>query len=432
VSYASKDREQVLVLVQQLQRQGVSFWFDRESIDASTLWFREIVEGIDKCKVVLLVASQHCFASENVVKELSLALKRKRPILPVYLEPVEVPATMEYQLTGLQHVDWFRGDLGENLSMILRALARIGVTVEQTDPAARAPAAPPALEQVLLRLGARSFSFDRPALRAEGVRRLSEGPLSLVVLQGLAGIGKTSLLAALGRELGREKFPHVLAVRLDGSAALEPGYLLEELNVFLTSLGRGLTPRQLTKQKPERVLETLAERLKDQSVLVLLDAVDDVDGGWLETVLRVLSAPPRLRIAATARARPAGLLPTQVMAVPPLSDAEAVAFVAEYRRLYELDVEPEDLIARLAPGIRTHPQALATVLALLGDFPLDLLLASGTLEKASTPRRLVEQVVAALDVPVRRTLAHEFGNTVRELFKVIMTPVHRTDGRRAV
>jgi TIR domain len=58
VSYASKDRGKVMELVQQLETRGVSIWVDRNAIDASTLWFQEIVDGMENCKAVLLVRRQ--------------------------------------------------------------------------------------------------------------------------------------------------------------------------------------------------------------------------------------------------------------------------------------------------------------------------------------------------------------------------------------
>jgi TolB-like protein/Tfp pilus assembly protein PilF len=62
-----------------------------------------------------------------VVKEVSLALDRKKHILPVNLEPVEVPVALRYPLAGIQHVDLFGPRAGENFDTVVRALARLGV-----------------------------------------------------------------------------------------------------------------------------------------------------------------------------------------------------------------------------------------------------------------------------------------------------------------
>ena len=57
---------------------------------------------------MLLSISPNSTESENVVKELALASERKKPIIPVYLEAAEIPETMEYQLAGIQRVEYFR------------------------------------------------------------------------------------------------------------------------------------------------------------------------------------------------------------------------------------------------------------------------------------------------------------------------------------
>ena len=101
ISYAARDRERVLGLVERLRGAGVTVWIDQAGIDVSTMWSQEIVSAIKSCKVMLLSISPNSTESENVVKELALASERKKPIIPVYLETAEIPETMEYQLAGI-------------------------------------------------------------------------------------------------------------------------------------------------------------------------------------------------------------------------------------------------------------------------------------------------------------------------------------------
>ena len=128
ISYSSKDRERILVMAEQLRGAGVSVWIDQGGIDAASLWTAEIVKAIDGCKVLLLALSASAAESPNVVKEVSLALDRKKHILPVNLEPVEVPVALRYPLAGIQHVDLFGDKAQENFGTVVRALARLGVS----------------------------------------------------------------------------------------------------------------------------------------------------------------------------------------------------------------------------------------------------------------------------------------------------------------
>ncbi|MBT5311110.1 MAG: TIR domain-containing protein [Verrucomicrobia bacterium] len=131
ISYAARDRERVLGLVERLRKAGVTVWIDQVGIDVSTMWSQEIVSAIKGCKVMLLSISPHSTGSENVVKELALASERKKPIIPVYLEAAEIPETMEYQLAGIQRVEYFRENEDAAFKAMLRSLVKRGVHVDE-------------------------------------------------------------------------------------------------------------------------------------------------------------------------------------------------------------------------------------------------------------------------------------------------------------
>ena len=133
ISYSSRDRDRVTPIVKELEAHGISVWFDQEGIEGADLWRSEIVNGIEGCKVLVLMGSASAVASENVVKEVSLASEKKKRILPVYLEPVEIPATLEYQLAGVHHIAFHQGDPKVNLHRILRSLHRVGVTIKDIE-----------------------------------------------------------------------------------------------------------------------------------------------------------------------------------------------------------------------------------------------------------------------------------------------------------
>ena len=141
ISYASEDRTRILDLLERLRGAGVSVWIDQMGIEGATMWSQEIVEAIDNCKVLILAISTHSIESENVVKELALASERRKNILPVCLESSGIPRSMEYQLAGIQRVEYFAGDEEQGLLAMIRSLAKLGVTVsnEASEEAAKAP-----------------------------------------------------------------------------------------------------------------------------------------------------------------------------------------------------------------------------------------------------------------------------------------------------
>ncbi|MFM7238736.1 MAG: toll/interleukin-1 receptor domain-containing protein [Cyanobium sp.] len=104
ISYSRQDAAFALGLQARLNDQGWGAWLDSEKLQTGQHWREEIVQAIAGCDYFVLVLSSKSIQSENVVKELSLAESSSKPILPLMIEPVEIPDSMKYQLAGLQFV----------------------------------------------------------------------------------------------------------------------------------------------------------------------------------------------------------------------------------------------------------------------------------------------------------------------------------------
>ena len=125
ISYSSNDQDRVVKLADKLRSAGVSIWVDESGIGAATLWSQEIAEAINECKVLVLMVTSKSVASENVVKEVSLAAEQRKKILPVILEPTEIPKSLQYHLAGIQHLDVGGMAVSESAEEVLPALQRL-------------------------------------------------------------------------------------------------------------------------------------------------------------------------------------------------------------------------------------------------------------------------------------------------------------------
>ncbi len=119
VSYSSQDRDRVIPVVEYLRNSGISVWVDEGNIHAADLWSEQIVQAIAGCRVMVVMLSGNSTDSHNVVKEAMLASEQKKALLPVYLEPADIPAKLQYQLAGIQHLELY----GENEQQVLEDLA---------------------------------------------------------------------------------------------------------------------------------------------------------------------------------------------------------------------------------------------------------------------------------------------------------------------
>ncbi len=121
ISYSSRDREQADLLTELLASAGLSVWIDQVGIEAATSWSEEIVNALDGCKAFIVMLSPHSIESKNVVREVALAFEKNKKILPLDLEPVSLPASMQYHLAGLQRTSM------TNIDAVIRALSKLGL-----------------------------------------------------------------------------------------------------------------------------------------------------------------------------------------------------------------------------------------------------------------------------------------------------------------
>jgi hypothetical protein len=125
ISYSRRDLEFVTQLHQYLTRQGISAWFDQSSIEAGDQWRESIVNGIIECKVFLLLVSPDSAASNNVRKEIDLAEHHNKQILPVMWRSTEFPPSIQYQLAGIQYLDFKTTASEENLGKLSGILTKL-------------------------------------------------------------------------------------------------------------------------------------------------------------------------------------------------------------------------------------------------------------------------------------------------------------------
>ena len=101
VSYCHKDNEAVGNLLRLLEKAGYRFWYD-EGIDPGSDWPEVIAEHLDKCDSCIAVITPNALESHNCRREINFALRRKKPLISVFLEPAELSLGMEMQLFSSQ------------------------------------------------------------------------------------------------------------------------------------------------------------------------------------------------------------------------------------------------------------------------------------------------------------------------------------------
>src|SRR4051812_23008442 len=102
ISYSWTDRDAVFQIADRIGQQGLSVWIDRFQVTGGSDYTQETPQAIASATAVIVCLSAASLASQDVKKELNLAWKRKIPVIPLSLEPVEIPIQFEYNLEAVQ------------------------------------------------------------------------------------------------------------------------------------------------------------------------------------------------------------------------------------------------------------------------------------------------------------------------------------------
>ena len=123
ISYAFANREIVLPLVDDMQDTGTRIWIDREQLKPGMHWAGNIVRAIKATELFCLMCSAQSFSSDHVRREIYLADKYDKPILPVMLDAAMMPEDIEYFLIDRQFLDMTRVDEAARGEALREALA---------------------------------------------------------------------------------------------------------------------------------------------------------------------------------------------------------------------------------------------------------------------------------------------------------------------
>ena len=193
ISYSRLDRSKIDQLADRLGHANYDCWIDQEDMRSGDLWRDQIVKAIKNCDLFILALSPNSVQSRDVRKELDLAEDNKKRVLPVIIQPVEIPSVMAYQLAGIQYID-LTTDFETGIQSLLNDLS---VPVSPT------PTLPP---QNIPRSGALAFiGRDQDLTRIHQTFQQQE-QMAVYAISGMGGIGKTEIAIQYAQRYWQESY----------------------------------------------------------------------------------------------------------------------------------------------------------------------------------------------------------------------------------
>ena len=210
ISYAHKNSDRVIPILEKLHEAGYRVWYD-DGIAPGSEWPEYIAEHLNGCRTVIAFVSPESIDSPNCRREVTYALSKRKPFLGILLEETKMSPGMELQLSAQQCIlrHNYRTE-EEFLNKILTAeMLKPCRRPEETDTVpAEAPAAGPAAyaggEE---RISGTNAGAAGSQISAEAVKPAKKKLNPLVWILPAACLVIVAVLAVAGVFRGKETDP---------------------------------------------------------------------------------------------------------------------------------------------------------------------------------------------------------------------------------
>lgn len=132
ISHQHHDQAVAGAICAELERAGYPCWIAPRNIAAGRTWAGAITDAIKEAAAVILVFSSSTSSSPDVLREISLTSRFRRPLIPFLLDSAEPSSDFLYYFTATQWVEAKEPPLEERIQELLIALG--GYVRRASDP----------------------------------------------------------------------------------------------------------------------------------------------------------------------------------------------------------------------------------------------------------------------------------------------------------
>src|ERR1700757_3988518 len=214
ISHSSKDRETADAICAHLESAGINCWVAPRDIEPGATWTKGIMQGLDACRIMILVFSEHANDSDHVQREVAKAFSSGLAVIPFRIKDVLPNQSLSYFLDTVQWLDASAPPLQKHLGTLSERVKKLLVDKTTRKPPKRlgpekisvaiAPinklAAAPDFHRKNLPVQPTPFIGRQAEVKA-GKDLLMRESVHLVTLTGPGGTGKTRLALQAAADL---------------------------------------------------------------------------------------------------------------------------------------------------------------------------------------------------------------------------------------
>ena len=105
ISHSSKDRETADAICAHLESAGIKCWVAPRNIEPGATWTKGIMQGLEACRVLILVFSEHANDSDHVQREVAKAFSSGLAVIPFRIKDFLPNQSLSYFLDTVQWLD---------------------------------------------------------------------------------------------------------------------------------------------------------------------------------------------------------------------------------------------------------------------------------------------------------------------------------------
>jgi TIR domain-containing protein len=141
ISHSAQDKKVSETICAALEQSGIRCWIAPRDVRAGKSFPGEITRAIQQSKVMLLIFSRHSNSSEQVLREVQLAVDSHLPIIRLRIEDIPLSDDLRYYLSTPHWLDALSHPVSKHIPPVARAIKELLEQSTESVPAAAQGAA---------------------------------------------------------------------------------------------------------------------------------------------------------------------------------------------------------------------------------------------------------------------------------------------------
>jgi hypothetical protein len=125
ISHSAQDKKSAETICGALEQNGIRCWVAPRDVRPGKSFPGEITRAIQQCKVMLLIFSRHSNSSEQVLREVQLAVDCHLPIVRLRIADIPLSDDLRYYLSTPQYLDALTTPLTKHIPPLVTAIKEL-------------------------------------------------------------------------------------------------------------------------------------------------------------------------------------------------------------------------------------------------------------------------------------------------------------------